>query len=153
MRTYWRCTRVTKSSADAHTAIIGRSRWGMISAVVDIAEFVETVSEQTRRIVAGTGRAYDVGRRIWTLGMEGAADEALRDVAWPIWLIWGNLTDRVDGPRGREPGAEEAASSEMRRAASEWLAVATDQASRDVYFDRWVYEECGYDRKDPESNL
>lgn len=117
-----------------------------------LAEYVGRISEQARLVVT-TERPYDVARRIWALGMDGATIEALREVAWPTWLIWGDLTDRVDGPQGGEPGAEDAAASEMRRAASEWLAVADDPAARDNYFDRWVYDECGYEREAPDGNM
>jgi hypothetical protein len=120
----------------------------MIDTVeLGLAEYIEKVSDQTRLLLTGDERPYDVARRIWTLGMDGISSEALRDVAWPIWLIWGNLTDRVDGPRGREADAEDADSSEMRRAAAEWLSVARDLSARTRYLDHWVYEECGYDRK------
>ncbi len=72
--------------------------------------------------------------------------DSLWDIAEPITLIWGSLTDWVDGPKGSEPGAEEEASAQMIRAAREWLAVSSDEAARRTYFDRWVYEECGHDR-------
>ena len=137
-------------SADPAT---GWSRSAIIGGVDRVADYVEKVTEQAGLLVAGNERAYDIARRTWTLGMDGMSTEALRDVAWPVWLIWGDLTDRVDGPRGREPGAEEAASVEMRRASAEWLLVADDAVSRAEYFDRWVYEECGYERKPPEADL
>jgi hypothetical protein len=95
-----------------------------------VPDYVASVSTQARQLVAGVDRPYEVGLRIWTIGMEGTRDEATRGAAWPIWLTWGSLTDRVDGLRGRERGAEEAAPFEMRRAASEWLAVADDQLGR-----------------------
>jgi hypothetical protein len=114
--------------------------------VPTVDEYIELVSTEARHLVAGRGRAYDAGKRLWTLGVEHAATEDLRSISWPLWLIWGSLTDWVDGPRGREPGAETAASEAMRRAASEWLAVAKDEPARTAYFARWVYEECGYER-------
>jgi hypothetical protein len=35
----------------------------------------------------------------------------------------------------------------MKRAAAEWLAVVDAPAERTAYCDRWVYEVCGYERK------
>ena len=117
-----------------------------------VSAYIDRVSEEARVLLAGVERTYDAARKLWGLGMDGATDEALRDVAWPLWLIWGNLTDRVDGPGGDQPGAEEAASAEMRRAASEWLDSVSDPAARTAYLDRWVYEECGYERPKPDDH-
>ena len=113
-----------------------------------LPEYLARISNEARELIGAPGSPYEVAIRIWALGMDGTSDEALRDVAWPVWLIWGSLTDRVDGPAGAAPGAADAASADMRRAASEWLAAADDQASRAEYFDRWVYRECGYARPD-----
>jgi hypothetical protein len=116
--------------------------------MADLAAYLEKVSEQACLLIAGTARAYDAGSEIWKLGMDGIGDDYLRPTAWPLWLIWGSLTDLVDGRRGQEPGAEERASEVMRRAASEWLDASGDPLARSRYLDRWVYDECGYDRKD-----
>jgi hypothetical protein len=118
----------------------------MISSVNQLDEFIEEVSAKARSIVDGSGSPYDVGIQLWSQGMTGNRDNDLRDVAWPLWLIWGSLTDWIDGPKGEEPGAVDDASAAMKRAAEEWLVVAQDRNARDQYFDRWVYEECGYER-------
>jgi hypothetical protein len=34
----------------------------------------------------------------------------------------------------------------MHRAAAEWVEVSRLNKERRGYLDRWVYEECGYDR-------
>jgi hypothetical protein len=114
--------------------------------VASIEDFIETVDEQARRLVSDTHRAYDVGLELWKLGMGGIPDEFLRDVAWPLWLIWGALTDRVESS---EPGAEAEAAAAMKRAATEWLAISRDTEARRQYLDRWVYAECGYERPGP----
>lgn len=69
------------------------------------------------------------------------------DVAGGLYLIWGAITDGVDGPRSDE--FEEWAYEAMRRAASEWLSLPLDdEGEREAYIDRWVYDECGYKRPD-----
>lgn len=108
--------------------------------------YLNSVSREARPLLVGVERAYDVGMRLLSLGIDGRLDESTQVVAEPLWLIWGSLTDRVDGPRGGNDGAEDAAAQDMRRAASEWLAVVSDPARRTAYLDRWVYEECGYAR-------
>jgi hypothetical protein len=110
-----------------------------------VEDYIAKISELARTLVEGTDRPYDVGMRLLSLGMQSGIDSP-GDISNPICLIWGSLTDLVDGPRGDEPGAEEKASALMIRAAREWLAISSNEASRRAYFDRWVYEECGYRR-------
>jgi hypothetical protein len=74
-------------------------------------------------------------------------DESVATVAEPLFLIWASLTDLVDGARGREPDAEASATLVMIRAAKEWLAISRNEAKRELYLDRWMYEECGYERR------
>lgn len=92
------------------------------------SEYIEQVHELARLIIGGTKRRYDSGVKIMALGMTGISDDATRNIAGPLWLIWGNLTDRVDGPKGSEPGAEEVANAVMIQAATEWLSVSGDDA-------------------------
>jgi hypothetical protein len=106
--------------------------------------YIEQVNELARLIIAGTERRYDLGMRLMALGITGISDEATRNIGGPLWLIWGNLTDRVDGPRGAEPGAEDAASAVMVQAATEWLSASSDEALRRQYLQHWVYDVCGY---------
>lgn len=114
--------------------------------VDDVAVFLARFDEGTRRLVEGRVPAYEAARQLLALAFDSVRHEGLRPVAWPLWLIWGSLTDWADGPRGNEPGAEAAAAAAMRRAAAEWLAVDGTVAAREGYFDRWIYDECGYAR-------
>ena len=82
-----------------------------------------------------------------SLGKQGMLDKSVDSVAEPLFLIWASLTDLVDGARGREPDAEASASSMMIRAAKEWTAISRDEVERELYLDRWMYEECGYKRR------
>jgi hypothetical protein len=108
-----------------------------------IEDYIAKISDLARALVEGKDRPYEVGMRLLSLGMQ---PDSPGDISEPICLIWGSLTDLVDGTRGDEPGAEEKASALMILAAREWLAVSSNEASRREYFDRWVYEECGYRR-------
>lgn len=118
----------------------------MISSVNHLNEFIEEVSAKAQSLVDGSGSPYDVGIQLWSQGMTGNRDDDLRDVSWPLWLIWGTLTDWIDGPKGEEPGAVDEARAAMKRAPEEWLVLVQDRKARDRYFDRGVYEECGYER-------
>ena len=67
------------------------------------------------------------------------------ELAVGLYLTWGAITDGVNGPNHDQ--FEEWAYDAMKRAASEWLALPTsDEAERQAYVDRWVYDECGYTR-------
>ena len=93
-----------------------------------------------RLIISRNRPAYRSGRRIWSTAFRhaGGPDE----VMWPMWLLWGALTDWVE-VRPAETAQAEAA---MRRAAHEWLALPDDAGARRAYFDRWLYDELGYER-------
>ena len=113
---------------------------------VELERYLDAVSVEARALLEGLEREYDVAWRLYRLSFDEVGAES-RDVAHPLWLIWGHLTDLVDGPGGARPGAESAASQKMRRAAEEWLVVVNEPADWTEYFERWVYEECGYPRK------
>jgi len=62
---------------------------------------------------------------------------------YPLWLIWGALTDWVENRPEERPEAER----EMVRAAQEWFALSGEsREKRKQYLDRWVFEEMGYER-------
>ena len=93
-----------------------------------------------RLIVSRRGSAYRAAWRIWGTAMVHATDSNTN--MWPLWLIWGALTDWVE----QKPAEAEQAESSMIRAAQEWLWLPeTDEAQR-AYFDRWLYDELGYER-------
>ncbi len=60
-----------------------------------------------------------------------------------VYLIWASLTDRWE----RKPDERRDAEAQMRRAATEWLAVRNDAVSRERYFDHWLHDVCGYERQ------
>ena len=112
---------------------------------VELERYIDAVSAEARALLKGSEREYAVAWRLYRLSFDEVRGES-RHVAHPLWLIWGHLTDLVDGPEGARPGAESAAAQKMRRAAEEWLVVVNEPAAWTEYFDRWVYEECGYPR-------
>ena len=70
-------------------------------------------------------------------------DEIVKSVvASRVYRLWGSLTDMYE----LRPEERREAEALMRRAATEWLAVRDDDAARDKYFDRWLYNVCGHDR-------
>lgn len=105
-------------------------------------QFLRQIDEEMTRIAVMDEGRYEAGSRLWALGMGAAVDEAVRSIAYPIWLIWGSLTDMVDGRRA-DP---EKAFILMRRAALEWLDARRLQLELKSYLDRWVFLECGYER-------
>jgi hypothetical protein len=95
-----------------------------------------------RDMVDGRSKPYEAGRAIWAEAMREIS--AQPDIMHPMWLIWGALTDRVEV----RPLEEHAAEESMMRAAREWLAISpANEDARRVYFDRWIYDELGYERK------
>lgn len=112
--------------------------------VSDLDEFINEVTSRARQIANGSGTPSELGIQIWSLTL--THDEALQEVSRPLSLLWGGLTDPVDWP-GQEPSAVEAAETEIKRAAEEWLDVADDREARDRYLDRWLYEELEYERQ------
>jgi len=110
--------------------------------VSDEDQFIDEVTQRVRQIADGSGSPSELGVQIWAMTL--THKEGIQDVARPLSLIFGHLTDPVDWP-GREHEID-AAEAEIKRAANEWLVVADDPKGRDRYFDRWLYEECGYER-------
>jgi len=106
-------------------------------------EFLAGVDQRARRLLDAPGAEYEVG--IDLMGYSVPYVESV-EPAGGLYLVWGAWTDRIDGPTGDEPGVEESAIADMRRAASEWLATPRTGTALRVYLDRWVYDECGYAR-------
>ncbi|GAA4244203.1 hypothetical protein [Dactylosporangium darangshiense] len=53
----------------------------------------------------------------------------------------------MDAPGGGSPEQDAVAVRHMKQAAAEWLAAIETQHDRAAYLDRWVHDECGYERK------
>jgi hypothetical protein len=115
--------------------------------------FLERTVAHAELVVAAEdgGPTYDAGIAFQSLAMSGmsgtpeghyVAEEPSR-----LYLIWGALTDAMDAPGRGSPEQDVAAVRDMKRAAAEWLAVVGEPEPRSAYLDRWVHDECGYERK------
>jgi hypothetical protein len=106
-----------------------------------VREGLAAIESEMRRMIAGA-KPYECGWNIWGAALSHTKSP---DVMHPLWLIWGALTDWYE----MQPSESEQAERAMVRAASEWLALSLDnQEARDAYFQRWVYDEMGYERKE-----
>jgi hypothetical protein len=102
-------------------------------------EELKAVGRDLAAIAAGKVDPYDAGMRL--LG----ASTARVGEAWfshPLWLLWGGLTDIVDGPADDRVRGD----ALMVAAASEWLDTPNSDDARRDYFDRWLYDVLGYQR-------
>jgi hypothetical protein len=97
------------------------------------------MKEDMQRIVSGADDPYAAGWRIWGAALSQVGSD---DDMHPLWLMWGALTDWVE----MHPAETVQAQDAMRRAAQEWLSLPRDRQSRQAYFDRWLYDELGYER-------
>ena len=103
--------------------------------------------QHARDLVGGLVPPYEAGRAIWAaaLGASGSGRDGSH--CWALWLLWGSLTDWVENKPTEAAEAEAA----MRRAAAEWLDVVDDELRWRQYFERWLYDEMGYERKSPQT--
>lgn len=107
------------------------------------ADALVSIRREAAALLAGTVAPYEAGRIMWQAAIAGVGEGGKdHDQCHALWLLWGGLTDRVE-VRPDETAEAEAA---IRRAASEWLDVADDEPARTAFFDRWLYDEIGYER-------
>jgi len=94
---------------------------------------------------------YDAGLAFLGLAMSAMSEtpdgEYLPAIPGALYLIWGALTDEMDAPGRGSPEQDDAAVKHMKQAAAEWLTVVDSPEYRAAYLDRWVHDECGYERK------
>jgi hypothetical protein len=115
-------------------------RLGYVSA---LDEFLDEVTSRARRIADG-GDPSELGVEIWALTMQGPFDDDVTCVALPLNSIFGDLTDEVDWP-GHEAEIP-AAEAQIRLAAEDWLAFATDRRGVDRFLDHWLFQVLGMKR-------
>jgi hypothetical protein len=101
-----------------------------------------SIESEMRRIDSGSVDPYEAGRRIWSEAFSHAPVSP--KVMWPLWLLWGGLTDWIE-MKPKEAGL---ANEAMRRACHEWLTTVTNESSRKAYFEKWLFEELGLKRRD-----
>lgn len=103
--------------------------------------------QHARDIVDGRAEPYAAGREMWGEAMSASGQGRDGSHCYVVWLLWGALTDWAECKPAETVQAEAA----MRRAAAEWLEVADDESRWRPFFDRWLYDEMGYERKSPQS--
>jgi hypothetical protein len=118
--------------------------------------FFATTAHHARRVLeADEGwPTYDAGIAFQGLAMSLATSQDAprqypNEEPMALYLIWGALTDAMDAPGRGLPEQDAEAVRDMKRAAGEWLSVVDSPADRTAYCDRWVHQECGYERKRP----
>lgn len=118
------------------------------------SSFFAATADHARLILAAeSGRATDdAGIAFLSLAMSvagsaGSSDQYASEEPRALYLIWGALTDAMDAPGRGSAEQDDAAVAHMKQAASEWLAVLDAPTDRAAYCDQWVYEECGYERR------
>jgi hypothetical protein len=107
-----------------------------------VSAALHRIETDMRAIVAGDGDPYEAGWRIWGEAFSLAPQS--NDLMWPLWLLWGALTDWVEV----NPEETDKAHAAMRRAAREWLSLNDDESSRQKYFHRWLFDELGYEKRE-----
>jgi hypothetical protein len=116
-------------------------------------DFLEATKDKAQQVLdAEEGEpTYRAGIELMGLAMSelrpSPIDNYVPELPSAIHLIWGALTDEWDAPGRASAEQDAAAVQHMKQAATEWLSVADSLDERSAYLDRWVYEECGYERK------
>ena len=128
-----------------------RVRRGRMAALANLEQFLDEVSGKANALLAAES-PYERGLDLSSFGATNASDPELAESAMPLWLMWGSLTDAIDGPGAGDPEVVAWGMDGLRRAAVEWLALEDEPECRRRYFDRWVYDECGYQRPGAEES-
>lgn len=106
------------------------------------SDALDRIRAWSEDLVSGRVTPYDAGSEMWGLAMGSVGPGTDGEHCHALWLVWGALTDWVEV----KPDEEVAAQAAMRRAAAEWLDAREDETAWRAYFDRWLYEELGYER-------
>ncbi|GAB2621428.1 hypothetical protein Aab01nite_77770 [Paractinoplanes abujensis] len=117
---------------------------GFLAAAAAQARLVLAAGDPDATYEAGLDFAGLAGRALGA----APAGEPIADFPAALSWIWGSLTDEMDAPGRGAPDQGAAAVRHMRRAATEWLEVLGSPVPGAVaaYLDRWLHEECGYER-------
>jgi hypothetical protein len=105
-----------------------------------ISAALRRMEADMRSLASSEGDPYEAGRRIWAEAFSLAGES--KDLMWPLWLLWGALTDWIE----MKPDETHRACEAMRRASREWLVGGGQANSRRAYFEKWLYEELGIER-------
>lgn len=98
-------------------------------------------------VISRGGAPYEPALEIMGLASGGhPVDEADEVGNWLV-PIWGELTDWAE----LRPAEVRQAEAHMVMAAREWLTVEGDQEAEARYFDRWLYDILGFERRSTHS--
>ncbi|MFJ7949822.1 hypothetical protein ACIQ6K_40585 [Streptomyces sp. NPDC096354] len=111
----------------------------------DSEAFRVAVRTQAAAMLDGDASPYDLALEIWRLAMGEWPGLDGDESRISLHLIWGALTDWVE----LRPTETDQAEAHMATAAREWLTIEGDQQAEAEYFDRWVHDILGYERRAP----
>ncbi|MCX2971731.1 MULTISPECIES: hypothetical protein [Streptomyces] len=113
----------------------------------DSDAFRVAVRAYAEAIMKGDASPYEPALEILGLASGGhPVDDGDEAGNWLV-LIWGELTDWVE----LQPAEADQAEAHMVTAAREWLTVEGDQEAEAHYFDRWLYDVLGFERRSTHS--
>ncbi|XVU29560.1 hypothetical protein ACQPZJ_21525 [Actinoplanes sp. CA-054009] len=110
-----------------------------------MSDFLAASAEQARRVLAAEDGWPTYEAALAFQSMAALADDLPETIG--LNLIWGALTDEMDAPGRGTPEQDAEAVRHMKEAAAEWLTVLKSPDDRAAYLDRWVHDECGYERR------
>ncbi|MQY39797.1 hypothetical protein SRB17_78250 [Streptomyces sp. RB17] len=113
--------------------------------MVDSEAFRTAVRTHAAAILNGDGSPYDPALEIWGLAMREWPGDDGDEACYSLHVIWGALTDWVE----RRPAEVDQAEAHMITAAREWLTIEGDREAEARYFDRWMHDILGYERRAP----
>ena len=72
---------------------------------VSVSTALALMDRWMSKMLEGQREPYDWGAKIWSLAMRNASESS--DTIWPLWLIWGALTDWVEVKPAEKSTAEQ----------------------------------------------
>jgi hypothetical protein len=74
------------------------------------------------------------------------SDRKIGTLAASLYCVWAELAGQADGPLPGFPDLREHGLDGLRRSAAACRALPPDLRVREAWAERWMYEECGYER-------
>ncbi|XVV08736.1 hypothetical protein ACQP2X_28255 [Actinoplanes sp. CA-131856] len=112
-----------------------------------MSDFLAETAGHARRVLAAEDGwpTYEAGLEFQSMAVRAMVADGPPETEG-LNLIWGALTDEMDAPGRGSPEQDAEAVRHMKRAATEWLTVLNSPSERAAYLDRWIHDECGYER-------
>ncbi|MFJ1656277.1 hypothetical protein ACIOC2_33875 [Streptomyces sp. NPDC088337] len=109
----------------------------------DSEAFRAAVRARATYMLTGGTPPYEPALEILGLASGGLPIDDGDEAGNWLALIWGELTDRVE----LRPAETDQVEAHMITAAREWLAIEGDQEAEAHYFDRWLHDILGFERR------